>query len=238
MSKRTYFPLLMDRWVAGTRELTFEQKGFYIDLLVYLYDSGRAIKDASHAARITGCDPRTARRLLADLRPKFYLRSDGLRHKLVTEIIRNRGVIRGLGTSEIGTNLPHDPDPDPASPPPSTNKQQMEEERVDTAVGSDDAKPTRCPILGIVHVYHEILCPPCPQVEKLTKERKGFIQQRWREDLPTLVAWRNYFNFVKQSDFLMGRKEPSANRKPFIADLEWLTRPNNYAKIAEERYHG
>ena len=121
MAKLTYFPLLMDRWIAGTRHLTFEQKGFYLDLILYLYEHDQPIKNAAHAAQITGCDPRTSRRLLADLSPKFYRRSDGLRHKLVTEILRNNGIIRGLGTPGKGTKFPHDPDPDPDKEKDSPN---------------------------------------------------------------------------------------------------------------------
>ena len=113
MPKLTYFPLLMDRWVAGTRGLTFEEKGFYLDLLIWMYDNGRGIKDADHAARVLGCDPRTSRRLLAKLRPKFYERSGELFHKLVREILKNGGKVRELGRYVDLTELPTDPDPDP-----------------------------------------------------------------------------------------------------------------------------
>lgn len=72
----------------------------------------------------------------------------------------------------------------------------------------------------------------------MTKTREGFIRQRWQEDLTDLDHWRNYFDFVRQSDFLMGRSKPTNGKPPFRADIEWITRPNNYAKIAEEKYHG
>ena len=109
MSKRTYLPLLMDRWTAGTQELTFEERGFYICLLVWMYDTGEAVKDSDHAARILRCDKRTSRRLLGKLRPKFRPTSDGLRHKVLDNLIRNGGRIKGL---EINS-FPTDPDPDP-----------------------------------------------------------------------------------------------------------------------------
>lgn len=93
------------------------------------------------------------------------------------------------------------------------------------------------PFNKIIELYHEVL-PELPSVEKLTEQRKGFIRQRWQEDLKELEHWRNYFDFVRRSDFLMGRSPPREGKKPFRADLEWLTRPGNYAKIAEEKYHG
>lgn len=93
------------------------------------------------------------------------------------------------------------------------------------------------PVREIVDLYHQ--CLPClPRVEKITKTREGFIRQRWQEDLPTLDHWRNYFAFVAQSAFLTGKSNPVNGKPPFRADIEWLTRPGNYAKIAEEKYHG
>ena len=114
MAKLTYFPLLIDRWVAGVQELTFEERGFYISLLVWLYDSGKPIKDADHAARILRCDKRTSRRLLGKLRPKFRLTSAGLRHQLCDELLRNGGKIKNLE----GNSFPLKPDPEPEEDPP------------------------------------------------------------------------------------------------------------------------
>ena len=96
---------------------------------------------------------------------------------------------------------------------------------------------TRCPIKEIINKYHLIL-PELPRVQKITKTREGYIKQRWREDLTDLNQWGNFFRFVRNSDFLMGKIEPINGRRPFIADLEWLVRPSNFAKIAEDKYHG
>lgn len=98
------------------------------------------------------------------------------------------------------------------------------------------AKLDRCPVRKIVDLYHELL-PELPTVQKITDTRRGYIQQRWREDLKELEHWRNFFNHVRQSDFLMGRAQPKPGQAPFLADLEWLTKPGNFAKIAEEKYH-
>lgn len=93
------------------------------------------------------------------------------------------------------------------------------------------------PVAEIVELYHEMLCPPLPRVEKLTDTRRGYIQQRWRQDLTDLEHWRNFFEHVRGSDFLMGRAKARDGRPPFRADLEWLCRPTNYTKIAEDKYH-
>lgn len=93
-----------------------------------------------------------------------------------------------------------------------------------------------CPTKEIVNLYHEIL-PMLPRVEKLTKTRIGYIKARWREDLKSLDQWQNFFDFVSRSAFLTGRTEGYGDRPPFRADIEWLCRPSNFAKIAEDKYH-
>ena len=93
------------------------------------------------------------------------------------------------------------------------------------------------PFKKIVELYHKML-PTLPKVEKLTKKREGYIRQRWIEDLTAIQNWENYFDYVKQSPFLMGQCESRDDRPPFRASLEWLTNPSNFAKVSEEKYHG
>lgn len=103
-----------------------------------------------------------------------------------------------------------------------------------------EAKPKRNPVpfQQIVTLYHETL-PMLPKVEKLTDARKGYISARWHEDLKNLDEWRNFFGFVARSDFLTGRAAAAKKGdRVFKADLEWITRPGNFAKIAEDKYHG
>lgn len=101
---------------------------------------------------------------------------------------------------------------------------------------TDEAPPERTPIAKIVDLYHAKL-PRAPRVEKITKVRAGYIRQRWREDLPSLEAWANYLEDVGKSKFLTGQLPGRDGKPPFVADLEWLTRPSNFAKVAEGKYH-
>ena len=100
----------------------------------------------------------------------------------------------------------------------------------------DRAKRINVPYKQIVDLYHELL-PMLPKVEKLTETRKGYIRQRWQEDLLELNHWRNFFTHVSQSRFLTGKKPGRNGQPPFLATLDWLCRPNNFAKISEEYYH-
>lgn len=93
------------------------------------------------------------------------------------------------------------------------------------------------PYQQIIDLYHQTL-PTLPRFIKLTKAREGQLSARWREDLPTLDDWREYFELVKKSPFLLGLTEPPPGRKPFKANLEWLSKVANYAKVIEGNYHG
>lgn len=104
--------------------------------------------------------------------------------------------------------------------------------------GAVPAKPTKAdvPFTKIIELYHQSL-PMLPAVEKLTDKRRGYIRQRWAEDLPTLDAWRNYFADVAKSRFLTGQAQGVNGRPPFMANLEWLCNPSNFTKVAEGNYH-
>lgn len=268
MAKLTYFPLLIDKWVGGTQELSFEERGYYISLLVWMYDSGKPVKDSDHAARILRCDRRTSRRLLAKLRPKFYLTSAGLRHKLCDKVLRINELepirspqylseLVGLNKPDLNEQENQWVTEDLENGMPLALKIQdpkiLEEER--KTLHEDmkstkkeevfELKPTEgpirnpsCPLKQIVALYHEMLCPPMPMVEKLTRNRAFILRQRWVEDLPAMLNWKNFFAHVAKSDFLMGRCEPGPGRsKPFLGNLEWITKPANFAKIAEGYYN-
>ena len=99
-------------------------------------------------------------------------------------------------------------------------------------------KPPTCPHQKIIEIYDKTL-PECPRVRIWNETRKGYLRSRWREssDRQSLDWWKKYFEYINQSDFLTGRTNGSNGKPPFIADLEWLIKPNNFAKIIEGKYH-
>lgn len=64
-------------------------------------------------------------------------------------------------------------------------------------------------------------------------ERKKILKSRWREDesRQNLEWWKYYFSIVLDSPFLLGE-----NGKSWQADLEWLVRPRNFAKVLDGKY--
>ncbi|NMF98407.1 hypothetical protein GPA27_13530 [Aromatoleum toluolicum] len=95
-----------------------------------------------------------------------------------------------------------------------------------------------CPHQEIIAAYHELL-PTCTPVKVWNEMRKTLLRTRWREDAKRqrMEWWRRFFAYVGQSEFLTGRGQCAPGRDPFVADLEWLVRPQNFAKVVEGKYH-
>jgi hypothetical protein len=70
------------------------------------------------------------------------------------------------------------------------------------------------------------------EVEDDIFKEKGSVSE---EDI--LDWWRRFFGYIGKSKFLTG-KTFTKDRRPFMADLEWIVRPTNFAKIIEQKYHG
>jgi hypothetical protein len=87
----------------------------------------------------------------------------------------------------------------------------------------------------VIVAYHETL-PDLPAVKVWSKKRAQALVARIRERLKdrkpadTIDYWRKLFSEVAGSDFLCGRSGE------WRADLEWLLRPENFAKVIEGRY--
>jgi len=122
--------------------------------------------------------------------------------------------------------------------PSRLDKIRLEEIREKNKTLMSPDKPVdRVPVKEIIDLYHQKL-PQLPACQKITKAREGAIKQRWREDLPALENWGNYFDYIGKSPFLMGSVEPTSGRPPFRACLEWVCNAANYTKILEGKYHG
>jgi hypothetical protein len=97
-------------------------------------------------------------------------------------------------------------------------------------------KKDNCPHQGIIALYHEVL-PMCPQIRDWTPARATQLRARWNEDesRQSLEYWRRFFEFVKSCPFLVGF-DHDPHKKPFFADLEWLTKSSNFTKVREGKY--
>jgi uncharacterized protein YdaU (DUF1376 family) len=106
----------------------------------------------------------------------------------------------------------------------------------------------KCCHQEVIDLYHQHL-PTLRRVEVWNDARKGYLRQRWREVAQELsaakqitqedvLAWfGDFFAHIGQSRFLTGRVNDKSGRS-FTADLEWILKPSNFAKIVEGKYHG
>jgi len=98
----------------------------------------------------------------------------------------------------------------------------------------EQSKIVHCPHEKIIDLYHQLL-PMCPRVRVWTNTRRRYLQARWKE-YPDIGYFQTFFTKVSKSKFLTGKTNGSGERPPFVASLEWLIRPNNFAKVLEDRY--
>lgn len=104
------------------------------------------------------------------------------------------------------------------------------------AVNASHQKRERCPYQKIITMYHEKL-PMCPKVQVLSDARKRSIRARWQNGMYGLHRWENYFDHVAESEFLIGKIDPSPGRKQFVADIDFLIRESTIIKTLEGKYH-
>jgi len=91
-----------------------------------------------------------------------------------------------------------------------------------------------CPHQDIIALYHKHL-PELPQVKTWSGQRQKWLRSRWAEDerRQNLNWWELFFlELVREQPFLLGRE---GNGK-WLASLEWLVRPTNFAKVLEGHY--
>jgi len=113
--------------------------------------------------------------------------------------------------------------------------------------GVPDGLPN-CDHDGVIALYHQFL-PTLRRVEVWNDTRKGYLRQRWREvadelsktktvEASDILGWfAEFFDHIGTSKFLTGRVN-SKDGRAFLADLEWILKPSNFAKIIEGKYHG
>jgi hypothetical protein len=102
-----------------------------------------------------------------------------------------------------------------------------------------------CPQQKLIDLYHECL-PGLPPVRIWTSaSRVNNLASRWREmaldqgfqsEADGLDFFKRFFEFVGRSKFLMGQVKQKDGRT-FRADLEWITKANNFEKICDRKYH-
>lgn len=130
------------------------------------------------------------------------------------------------------------------SPTPAETDEQVEPERQENREETGAQNVPACPHQRIIALYHEKL-PELAAVKVWTATRKKHLQARWRERWQSgkyktlddgILYWERLFTHIRADcDWLMGRV-PVKDGRAFMASLDWLIKPQNFAKIIEGNY--
>jgi hypothetical protein len=192
------------------------------------------------------------------LRHFFVLQEDGWRHNRCDKEIAdfhgkkekaaNSANARWNGANAMRTHTERNAD----APVFDANHKPITNNQLNTSIcppaGEPESKIPDCKHTEVISLYHHHL-PTLRKVEVWNAARQGYLRQRWREVATELVQtkaidandvlawWADFFRHIGTSKFLTG-KVNSKDRRAFAADLEWILKPSNFAKIVEGKYHG
>jgi uncharacterized protein YdaU (DUF1376 family) len=127
---------------------------------------------------------------------------------------------------------------------PLTNNQEPVLKPKEPKGSSSGSIPT-CPHQQLVDLFHKTL-PELPEVRIWNSTRESLLKARWRETSKRLEwasvqdgleYFEKLFTWIRQSKFLMGQVNPKPGQRAFECELEWILRPQNWAKLIEGKYH-
>jgi uncharacterized protein YdaU (DUF1376 family) len=254
-----YFQFNISDYRAATAHLSNEEDLAYRRLLDMYYDSESKIPlDTQWVARRLRLEPHVLRDVLQDM---FVQHEDGWFHAKCDEVIkhyqamaeknRTNGRLGGRKKNPVGNPVASQEEPTAKA----TNNYQLEtNNQEDTYICPPDGEPEAkdglpvCQHKAVMDLYHQHL-PTLRRVEVWNATRQGYLRQRWREVAAEMAQskpidqqdvldwWARFFQHIGKSKFLTG-KVSSQSGRAFAADLEWIIKPSNFAKIIEGKYHG
>lgn len=235
-----YYQFNIPTWILHTSHLTLEEECVYRRLLDFYYDTEKPIpietKQVIRRLRLVNYED-----IVSQILNEFFvLEDDGWHNNRAdieisdyqskAETARLNGKKGGRPKKESATETQPVILANPeetglkANYKPLTNNQEL----INTSPSES------VPAQAIAELFNESF-PELPKVKSLTDKRRTAVRRRWVEnsDMQNLDRWRDFFGYVRQSDFLMGRTERPWNGFCF----DWLFNPSNFVKIREGNYH-
>jgi uncharacterized protein YdaU (DUF1376 family) len=241
-------------FLKDTGHLSNDQMGVYLRMLWRYYLDEKPLKDDSESiAFAMRSDGKTVGLILHHF---FVLQDDGWSHKRCDKEIAdyhakkekaaNSANARWKDANAMRTHTERNAD----APVLDANHKPITNNHKNTNICPPDGGPALpdCNHQGVIDLYHQQL-PTLRRVEVWNAARQGYLRQRWREvaaelgkekpiSASAVLDWFNdFFAHIQKSKFLIG-KVNSKDGRAFTADLEWILKPSNFAKIVEGKYHG
>ena len=257
-----WMPLYVADYLSATSRLTTEQHGAYLLILMDYWKNGPPPDNDGVLAQITRLSPSAWSNARTMLEAFFQVESGQWSHHRVDEELakanHNKEVNRRRGVAGAAAKYGKKDAPtmleaslgDSTSPSPSPSPISSSSSTTNTNICPPDGGPALpdCNHQAVIDLYHQQL-PTLRRVEVWNAARQGYLRQRWREVAAELgkekpisagavLDWFNdFFGHIQKSRFLVGKVNGKDGRA-FTADLEWILKPSNFAKIVEGKYHG
>jgi uncharacterized protein YdaU (DUF1376 family) len=247
------YPHHIGDFIRDTSRLSDSQAMTYLRLIWMYYDTEKPLpNDPEKLAFMLGASPQDTRLILGHF---FYLDGEEYRHKRCDaeiEAYRSRqdhGRKAAKARWENAQSIPGASIEHTRRTKNDANREPITDNREPVVIkepkGSlSEPKVPPCQHQAVIDLFHEVL-PELPRVMIWNKTREGLLKARWREravmdkwqsEDDGLKFFRDYFDYVRRSKFLMGKVSGNGKR-PFECELEWLIRPNNWVKVLEGKYH-
>jgi uncharacterized protein YdaU (DUF1376 family) len=241
-------------FLKDTGHLSNDQMGVYLRMLWRYYLDEKPLKDECESiAFAMRSDEKTVNLIL---RHFFVLQDDGWRHNRCDKEIADYHEKKGKAANSANARWSNanamrtHTERNANEPVFDANQEPITNNHKNTDICPPDGGPVLpdCQHQAVIDLYHQQL-PTLRRVEVWNAARQGYLRQRWREvaaelgkDKPisasAVLDWFNdFFGHIQKSRFLVG-KVSGKDGRAFTADLEWILKPSNFAKIVEGKYHG
>lgn len=251
-----YYQFNIGDYKAATAHLTNEEDLAYRRLLDMYYDTENKIPvDTQWVAKRLRVAVQVVDEVLKDM---FIKHEDGWFHEKCDDLLqqyhamaeknRTNGRLGGRKKNPVGIPVATDSQPIAKA---TINHKLETINQLNTYICPPDGGPADClpdcEHNKVIELYHQHL-PTLRKVEVWNSVRQGYLRQRWREVAAEISAtdpatseailnwWAGFFKHINKSKFLTG-KVNSKDGRAFLADLEWVIKPSNFAKIIEGKYH-
>ena len=251
-----YYQFHIGDYASHTRHLSIHEDLAYRRLLDFYYLHEQPIKHRDIARQI---NMREFEQDVLTVLEEFFLSTDAgfINPRADLEIAKykefseagKRGAAKRWGSNGEANSPPN------ATPIATNNHKPITiNHKPDISICPPSGEPEdktglpKCSHQEVIDLYHKHL-PTLRKVEVWNDSRRGYLRQRWREVAEELSKektiqvsdilewWSDFFTHIGTSKFLTGRVNDKSGRT-FTADLEWILKPSNFAKIIEGKYHG
>ncbi len=139
-------------------------------------------------------------------------------------------------------NVTQDPvtlPPDVTQIAPNQNQNQNQNQVKDKSIVVSNKAASRPSHEEVIDCYHELL-PDLPRVRAWSKARNAALNARMKDkyevegemiQFTTIARWKKFFTYVGKCPHLNGE-----NNRDWTANLPWLLKTENFAKVIEGQY--